>query len=95
MTMGIGTGRYWSPERHELAPYGAPSDVFAIGIMLFEMLSKQLPFEVSKEGSKGPRRQLPTWIDPQIKDFCLHLLEVDIYKRPTCEQALARLRTIG
>jgi serine/threonine protein kinase len=35
-----GTILYWSPERHDYAPYGPPADVFGLGMIFFEMLTK-------------------------------------------------------
>lgn len=80
-----GTEDYWSPERHEYEPYGWPADVFALGMIMFELFAKEKPFRPNKVDSKGPRGPLPDWVDTRIKDLCMSLLEVDIYKRPTCE----------
>ena len=57
-------------------------------MIMFELLAKVKPFRPNKVDSKGPRGPLPDWVDSRIKDICMSLLEVDIYKRPTCEQAL-------
>jgi serine/threonine protein kinase len=94
-TQGIGSEDYWSPERHDEKPYGWPDDVFALGIIMFELLAKKKPFRPNKVDSKGPRAPLPEWVEPRMKDLCMRLLEVDIYKRPSCEEALKALEEMG
>lgn len=45
----IGTMSYMSPERLDGAPYGLSSDVYSVGVMLFEMLTGQKPFQSESE----------------------------------------------
>ncbi|MBI4749776.1 MAG: protein kinase [Acidobacteria bacterium] len=46
----IGTPTYMAPERLGCNPYDWKSDVYSVGVMLFEMLAGQLPFVPDKEG---------------------------------------------
>lgn len=41
---GFGTPAYMPPEQAEMGKLGTYTDIFALGIMLFEMLTGQLPF---------------------------------------------------
>ena len=45
----IGTPSYMAPERFWDAPYGVSSDIYSIGVVLFEMLTGQLPFASKPE----------------------------------------------
>ncbi|MBO9309636.1 MAG: serine/threonine protein kinase, partial [Chloroflexi bacterium] len=44
-TMGIGTVRYMPPEAFDNVPAAPSRDIFALGVILFEMLTGQTPFD--------------------------------------------------
>jgi hypothetical protein len=86
----FGTPEYMSPEQakgEEAVPH---SDLYALGVLLFEMLTGQLPFRSSdreqllemQRTMPAPRpRGIRADAHPQAESICLRLLEKDIRKR--------------
>jgi len=70
---GFGTPAYMSPEQSEMGKCGKYTDVFALGVMLFEMLTGTVPFysqnpdyRQANEEIKNKIKYEPT---PQMKQF--------------------------
>jgi eukaryotic-like serine/threonine-protein kinase len=95
----IGTDTYMSPEqclREKLTP---ASDVFALGVLLFRMLSGEFPF-VQKRGGKHfaqvsqpplPLRTLRSSIPLGLEKLVYSCLTLDPAQRPTLEKLLPQL----
>lgn len=49
---GFGTPSYMPPEQSEMGRCGRYTDIFALGILLFEMLTGQVPFNSQEASSK-------------------------------------------
>ena len=64
---GFGTPAYMPPEQSEKGQCGKYTDIFSLGIMLFEMLSGILPF--NGQNSKEIRQKIKYEPTPQMKDF--------------------------
>lgn len=45
LSKGVGSSPYMSPEQHKLEAYGMSSDLWALGVTLYEMLAGTLPFQ--------------------------------------------------
>ena len=83
----IGTPRYMSPEQCDGAKLTPASDVYSLGIILYEMLTGTTPFngtspiaiaiKHSSTPPRSPREFVPT-IPPALEEIVLHALE----KRP-------------
>ena len=98
-TAGIaGTLAYLAPERLSSDPYDGRSDVYSLGIMLYEMLTGQRPFGGEAEilpvqmilmhlnDTPRPPRELVPELEPAIEELVLAALEKEPENRPTAEE---------
>ncbi|OGD30476.1 MAG: hypothetical protein A2Y56_06030 [Candidatus Aminicenantes bacterium RBG_13_63_10] len=86
----IGTPEYMSPEQIDMKEVDARTDIYALGIILFEMLTGRVPFEgetpisiALQHKSRPPRnpRELNPQIDPALAGIILKCLEKDRGRR--------------
>lgn len=86
----IGTPRYMSPEQCDGAPLKPASDVYSLGIILYEMLTGTTPFtgptplavalKHSSEPPRPPREIVPS-IPPALEELILNALQKDASER--------------
>ena len=62
----VGTINYWSPERFAKDKYHCPADMWALGLIMHEMLSKTLPFDDVVAYISKPPKPLPDYVPEEI-----------------------------
>jgi eukaryotic-like serine/threonine-protein kinase len=83
----FGTPAYMSPEQVKAAPVDARSDVYAAGVLLFELLAGQRPFNAdSYEGYMGAHLTQPV---PSLEKFRPGQASVPLLQ-PVVERAMAK-----
>jgi serine/threonine-protein kinase len=80
----VGTPEYMAPEQARGAPVDARADLYAVGIMLYQMLTARVPFAcdtplgtVIKHVTERPARPsaIRPDVDPTLEAICLRALE--------------------
>src|SRR5258706_8391540 len=86
----FGTPEYMSPEQARGEDAGPQSDLYAIGVLFFEMLTGQLPFrsndretllEMQRSAPPPKPRAIRSDVNPAAESITLRLLEKDVRKR--------------
>ena len=88
--MGVGSPAYMSPEQIKNYPLNQKTDLYSLGVVLFQLLTGRLPFRASNQGAlvykivnadtpsvSALNPNLPAGLDPIIRKA----LEKDLYNR--------------
>jgi len=90
LTRAIGTPDYISPEQVKGKPGDARSDLYAVGVILYEMLTRKTPFTGRNASlvmhdrllnNPIPPREIDPEISPQLQEIVYRALERDPSKR--------------
>ena len=82
----VGTARYLAPEQVEAGPVDARTDVYALGLLLYEMLAGRSPFQGDTDMAAAlarlttpppPLRQLRADIPPAVEAVTMRCLALD------------------
>jgi tetratricopeptide (TPR) repeat protein len=96
----LGTLRYMAPEQARAEPVGPPADVFALGIVLYELLTGSHPFPgrsdleslaAAQSREPAPAGQLNPEVGPELAALLSRLLEKTPARRPTAAEAAREL----
>ena len=96
----LGTPAYMAPEQARASLVGPPADFYAIGVMLYEALTGQLPFDgapedvlyAKQQGRPRPPGEIVDRVPPDLSALCLDLLAPAPQERPEGLEILDRLR---
>jgi serine/threonine protein kinase len=101
--MVVGTMRYMSPEQATAAETGPPSDLFSLGIVLYELATGRHPFHASSDiamlsaiilREPQPASLLNPRIPPELDALLLRMLSKEPALRPSAAEAEAALGTL-
>jgi len=98
----LGTPAYMAPEQARASLVGPPADFYAIGVMLYEALTGQLPFDgapeevlyAKQQGRPRPPSEIVEGVPEDLGALCLDLLAPAPQDRPDGPEILDRLRTV-
>jgi tetratricopeptide (TPR) repeat protein len=86
----LGTPAYMAPEQARGEEVGPPADLYAVGVMLYELLAGQRPPPVPRPesmpdslGEPPPPSRLAPGIPADLSELCMRLLQRDPRLRPT------------
>ncbi|MGI6576232.1 MAG: Stk1 family PASTA domain-containing Ser/Thr kinase [bacterium] len=101
----IGSVHYFSPEQARGSLSGKPSDLYSLGIVLYEMVTGQVPFQAENPVSVAlkhlteeprPPRELNPAISPALEKIILQALHKEESKRyQSAEQILTDLEALS
>ena len=90
----VGTPYYLSPEIILNKPYDAKSDIWALGVLLYELLTFKMPFQakslplLSIKINKGEYASPSSKYSSEIRDLLKKCLNLDPAKRPSIDEIL-------
>ena len=104
LSQAIGTSEYVSPEELKGRRGDARSDIYALGVMLYEMLTGKMPFQGVElydriRNYPIPPREMDPGISPQLQEVIYRALEPDPQNRYKSahdfSQDLGHLEAVG
>ena len=91
----IGTPYYMSPELWRNLPYDQKSDIWSLGVLIYEFAALKHPFQAQNERQlyervmRGAYPPIPRCYSPELANVIRMMLTQDASKRPTTDELLA------
>lgn len=95
LTKKVGTPFYLSPEMIQDKPYSFKADIWALGIILYEICALKLPFLAEDEDEliakilKGKYRRIPSHYGMELWDIINKCLNKDPKRRPSISEIIS------
>eukprot|EP00741_Cyanophora_paradoxa_P023050 tig00021537_g22260.t1 len=97
----VGSYPWMAPEVMDLRPYTAKSDVFSFGTLLWEIVTREVPFKEAKEEraierfvlDRGKRLPIPATADPVLRSIIEQCWHQEPARRPAMEAVVETLRS--
>ncbi|KAL8435265.1 hypothetical protein Efla_002520 [Eimeria flavescens] len=89
-----GTPAFMAPELCKGRPYQAPADIWALGCIMIEAATFELPFrglsfpELNRNICNAPAPKIPAKYSTELRSICDEMLNKDPAKRPTARAIL-------
>ncbi len=91
----VGSIRYMSPEAHRAEELDHRTDVFSVGVVVYETLVGEGPFDYERQQLEPPSRRLGAVIPPELDAILARALQFEREQRyPSAQDFLADLMTL-
>lgn len=91
----VGSARYMSPEARRAEKLDHRTDIYSMGVVLYEMLVGEGPFDYGRQELELPSRRLGTVIPEKLDRIVARALQLDREQRyPSAQEFLADLETL-
>ena len=90
----VGTPYYMAPEIWKHQKYGKESDIWSLGVILYEICCLQYPFpaneldELEKKVLNDKIQRVPNGVNKDFIELFMKMLKKDPSKRPTIEEII-------
>ena len=90
----VGTPYYLSPEIVQSKPYNVKTDIWSMGVMLYELCALKPPFDapsihlLSMKIVRGVYNPIPSSYSPELKSLIKDMLQVQPDRRPDVNKIL-------
>ena len=91
----VGTPYYLSPEIVQSKPYNSKTDIWSMGVMLYELCALKPPFDgtsipmLTMKIVRGVYSPIPSTYSAEMKNLVKQMLEIDTNRRPDVNKILS------